>query len=130
MQSNRRRWSIGVGGDFLTTSQLIRQTVSEAQLYKVMPDVEEKDLAFRAEIEAVRTKTLREQVAYWTEAFNGGEFGPNSPKRFWKTDYEAYEQLMALGRQAIPLIREQLKGEWKAETRLTLELVLEDLEQS
>ncbi|WP_139996596.1 DUF4303 domain-containing protein [Paenibacillus paridis] len=114
----------GVGGDFLTTSQLLRKCVSEEELYKAMPDVKEKDEAFQAAIFAVKQKPLHEQVLHWISVIEKGEFGKGSPYSFWKTDYEAYEQLIELGDRAIPYIQEQWSGELKQETKLILEMVL------
>ncbi|WP_027086597.1 hypothetical protein [Cohnella panacarvi] len=54
----------GVGGDYLTTSQLIRKCVSEEQLHSAMPQVKEKDLAFKSAITAVLEKPLQEQVQH------------------------------------------------------------------
>lgn len=119
----------GVGGDSLTTSQLLRRCVSEELLYKAMPDVKEKDEAFRAAIHAVWQKPLREQVMHWITVIEQGEFGKGSPYSFWKTDYEAYEQLIELGGTAVPYIQEHLNTKLKEDTRLILETVLRDLGQ-
>jgi len=118
----------GVGGDYLTTSQLIRRCVSENQLYKAMPIVEEKDLALQAAIELVQQKHLHEQIQHWVTVIERGEFGEDSMLSFWKTDYEAYEQLILLGSPAIPHIQEYLSGHLKQDTRYILEMVLTDYE--
>lgn len=117
----------GVGGDLLTTSQLLRRCVREEQLYKAMPDVKEKDEAFQAAVQAVQQKPLQEQVLHWVTVIEQGEFSEGSPYSFWKTDYEAYEQLIGIGEPAISCIREHLSGELNQNTRLTLETVLSDL---
>ncbi|GKS11726.1 hypothetical protein YDYSY3_27260 [Paenibacillus chitinolyticus] len=114
----------GVGGDPLTTSQLLRRCVSEEQLYKAMPEVKEQDEAFRMAVNAVRQHSLREQVLHWVTVITEGEFSEDSPYSFWKTDYEAYEQLLGLGGPAVPFVREHLNGELKQDTRLILEMVL------
>lgn len=117
----------GVGGDYLTTSQLLRKCVSEEQLYKAMPDVKEKDEEFQAAMKEVQQKPLHEQVAHWVTVIDQGEFGAGSPYSFWKTDYEVYEQLIGLGQPAVPLIREHLNGgELKQDTKLILKMVLQD----
>lgn len=120
----------GVGGDYLTTSQLIRRCINEEQLYKAMPDVKEKDEAFQEALDAVRQKPLQEQILHWVTVINEGEFGKGSPYSFWKTDYEAYEQLIKLGEPTVPYIREHLNGELKQNTRMILEMVLRDLGKS
>ncbi|TVX89746.1 hypothetical protein [Paenibacillus agilis] len=117
----------GVGGDYLTTSQLIRKCISEEQLYKAMPEVKEKDEAFLTAINTVQQKSLREQVLHWVTVIEQGEFGKGSPHSFWKTDYEAYEQLIELGEQAIPYIQEQLEGTLHQGTTFILETTLRDL---
>ncbi|WP_165861372.1 SMI1/KNR4 family protein [Paenibacillus paeoniae] len=119
----------GVGGDYLTTSQLVRRCVSEEQLYKVMPDVEERDRAFREAVKTVQQQHLSEQVRHWVTVIEKGEFGEGSPYSFWKTDYEAYEQLIELGVAALPCIQEHLNGELDQDTRLILETVLYDLSE-
>ena len=58
-----------------------------------------------------------------------GEFGKGSMRSFWRTDYEAYEQLVELGGHAIPHIQEHLNSELKDETRRILMVVLEDMEK-
>ncbi|MNG38560.1 hypothetical protein D3C84_1263190 [compost metagenome] len=59
-----------------------------------------------------------------------GEFGEDSMSSFWKTDYEAYEQLVLLGSLAVPRIQEHLnRGNLKDETNYILEMVLTDLER-
>ena len=113
----------GVGGDYLTTSQLIRKCVSEDQLYRAMPEVKKKDMAFRSAIAAVKQKPLREQVQHWVTVIEEGEFGENSVHSFWKTDYESYEQLVELGHTAVPYIQENMHRE-----KSILEIVLADLE--
>lgn len=119
----------GVGGDFLTTSQLLRKCVSEEQLYKAMPNVNEKDEAFQVAVNAVQQKPLKGQVLHWVTVIEQGEFGEGSPYSFWKTDYEAYEQMIGLGEPAVSYIREHLNGELKQDTRMILEMVLEDLDK-
>lgn len=119
----------GVGGDYLTTSQLLRKCVSQKQLYKAMPDVEEKDLEFQAAVQSVKQLPLDEQVQHWIHALDHGEFGKNSPYSFWKTDYEVYEQLIGLGQEAVPAIEKHLNDELKQDTKRILHMVLEDLEQ-
>ncbi|MCQ6561253.1 hypothetical protein [Paenibacillus mendelii] len=93
-----------------------------------MPDVQEKDQDFQAAVNAVQQKPLYEQVLHWVTVIEQGEFGEGSPKSFWKTDYEAYEQLIGLGEPAVPYIHEHyLNGELKPDTKLILETVLRDL---
>ncbi|MCR8844473.1 hypothetical protein NQ117_12335 [Paenibacillus sp. SC116] len=117
----------GVGGDYLTTSQLIRKCVSEEQLYKAMPDVKEMDDAFQEAVRAVQQKPIPEQVQHWVAVIEEGEFGKGSPYNFCKTDYEVYEQLIGLGKAAIPYIQGQLNGKLKEGTSWILETVLQDL---
>lgn len=114
----------GVGGDCLTTSQLIRKCVHEEQLYKAMPDVKEKDLEFQEAVKAVQQKPVDEQVQHWVKVIDKGEFGEGSPYQFWRTDYEAYDQLIRLSDSIVPSIQEQMNGELKPDTRLILDMVL------
>ncbi|MBD8497919.1 DUF4303 domain-containing protein [Paenibacillus arenosi] len=116
----------GGGGDYLTTSQLIRKCVSKEQLYKAMPDIKEMDNAFEQAVYAVQQKPLPEQVKHWVAVIEKGEFGKNSPYNFSKTDYEVYEQLMELGEEAVPCIQEHLDNKLKQETAWILETVLQD----
>ncbi|WP_282935968.1 DUF4303 domain-containing protein [Paenibacillus sp. RC67] len=118
----------GVGGDYLTTSQLIRRCVSEDQLYKAMPELKDKDLAFNAAVAAVQQRPIHEQVQHWVTVIENGEFGEGSMRSFWKTDFEAYEQLFDLGASGIPYIKEHLDGHLEHETRDILKMLLEDLE--
>lgn len=117
----------GVGGDYLTDSQLIRRCVSEDQMYKAMPDLREKDLAFKAAVTAVQQRPIHDQVQHWILVIERGEFGEGSMRSFWKTDYEAYEQLVTLGSPAVPYIQEYLKDNLKPDTRFILEEVLKDV---
>lgn len=119
----------GVGGDYLTLSQLIRKTVPEDQLYQSMPDLMKKDMEFRSAVEAIQQRPLVEQVKHWVDVIERGEFGKGSMRSFWRTDYEAYEQLVELGGHAIPHIQEHLNSELKDETRRILMVVLEDMEK-
>ncbi|QTD41517.1 hypothetical protein [Sporosarcina sp. Te-1] len=119
----------GVGGDYLTLSQLVRKCVPEDQLYKSMPDLKEKDLEFRSAIEAIHQLPLFQQVKHWVEVIEGGEFGEGSMRSFWRTDYEAYEQLVELGGQVIPYIQEYLNGDLKNESMDILVSVINDLEE-
>ncbi len=48
-------------------------------------------------------------------------------RSFWKTDYEAYEQLVALGNSTVTCIKEYMNGSLKTDTIYILEMVLEDL---
>lgn len=118
----------GVGGDYLTLSQLVRKCVPEDQLYKSMSDLKEKDLEFRSAVEAIHQLSLVQQVKHWVNVIERGEFGEGSMRSFWRTDYEAYEQLLNLGGQIIPYIQEYLSGALKKETRDILMLVLDDLQ--
>lgn len=119
----------GVGGDYLTLSQLVRKCVPEDQLYKSMPDLKEKDLEFRSSVDAIHQLPLIQQVKHWVNVIEGGEFGEGSMRSFWRTDYEAYEQLVELGSQVIPYVQEHLNGDFKNETKEILMLVLDDLQQ-
>lgn len=119
----------GVGGDYLTLSQLIRKCVSEDQLYKAMPDLKDKDLEFQAAVEATKQLPLVLQVEHWLTVIERGEFGKGSMRSFWRTDYDTYEQIVELGSQAIPYIQEHLNGELKKESKEILMLVLADLEE-
>lgn len=110
----------GVGGDFLTTSQLLRRCVSEEQLYKAMPYVKAQDEAFQAAINEVQQKPLREQVKHWVTVIEQGESGKGSPYSFWKTDYEAYEQLIELGETDVPYIGEHLNDKLKEDNAADL----------
>ena len=118
----------GVGGDYLTTSQLIRKCVTEDRLYNAMPEVKEKDLAFMSAVAAVKRKPFHEQVQHWITVIEQGEFGKDSVHSFWKTDYESYEQLIELGYPAIPYIQKYWNGNLKTETNYILEMILADLE--
>lgn len=117
----------GVGGDYLTLSQLVRKCVPEDQLYKSMPDLKEKDLEFRSAVDAINQLPLIQLVKHWVNVIERGEFGEGSMRSFWRTDYEAFEQLVELGDQVIPYIKEYLNGDLKNETRDILMLVLEEL---
>ncbi|MFJ7665738.1 hypothetical protein ACIQXI_01440 [Lysinibacillus sp. NPDC097195] len=117
----------GVGGDYLTLSQLVRNCVPLDQLYKAMPDLKSKDQEFQSAVDAIHQLSLDQQVKHWVNVIEGGEFGEGSMKSFWRTDYEAYEQLVALGAQAIPYMKEYLNGDLKNEGRNILTLVLETL---
>ncbi|MEG0384107.1 MAG: DUF4303 domain-containing protein [Solibacillus sp.] len=117
----------GVGGDYLTLSQLIRKCVPEDQLYKAMPDLKDKDLQFQAAIEAIQQLPLVQQVQHWVTVIERGEFGKGSMRIFWRTDYDAYEQLVKLGDQVIPYIQEHLNGEIKNASREILMLVEQTL---
>ncbi|MFJ5792661.1 hypothetical protein ACIP9G_21605 [Lysinibacillus sp. NPDC093197] len=119
----------GVGGDYLTLSQLIRKCVPEDQLYKAMPDLKNKDLEFRTAVDAIHQLPLDQQVKHWVNVIEGGEFGEGSMKSFWRTDFEAYKQLVELGGQVIPYIKAYLNGDIKNESMDILMLVLEDLEE-
>lgn len=114
----------GVGGDYLTTSQLVRRCVTENQLHKAMIKVKEKDLEFEAALQVIKAKPLHEQVHHWVTVIEGGEFGEGSMRSFWKTDYEAYEQLVLLGSSAGSYIQDHLNQNLKKETRKILEMVL------
>lgn len=76
----------GVGRGYLTDSQLIRRCVREDQLYKARPELEEKDLAFKAAVTAEQQKPIRDQVQHWVFVIERGEFGEGSMRSFWKTD--------------------------------------------
>ncbi len=117
----------GVGGDYLTLSQLIRKTVPENQLYQSMPDLMKKDMEFHSAVDAIQQRPLVQQVKHWVDVIERGEFGKGSMRSFWRTDYEAYEQLVGLGGHAIPHIQEHLNSELKDDTRRILMVVLEDL---
>ena len=119
----------GVGGDYLTLSQLVRKCVPEDQLYKAMPDLKNKDLEFRSAVDAIYQLSLDQQVKHWVDVVEGGEFGAGSMRSFWRTDYEIYEQLLKLGGQVIPSIQEHLKRDLKEESRDILMLVLDSLEE-
>ena len=119
----------GVGGDYLTLSQLIRRCVPEDQLYKAMHDLKEKDSEFHSTIDAVRQLPVIQQIKYWVNIIEEGEFAEGSMRSFLRTDYEAYEQLVELGEQVIPYIQEFLNGDFKEETRYILQLVIEDLKE-
>ncbi|MFJ7405022.1 MULTISPECIES: hypothetical protein [unclassified Lysinibacillus] len=119
----------GVGGDYLTLSQLLRNCVPEDQLYNAMPDLKIKDQEFRAAVDAIHQLPFVQQIKHWVNVIEGGEFAEGSMKSFWRTDYEAYEQLVELGGQAIPYIKEYLNGDLKNESKDILTIVLEDLEQ-
>ncbi|MCH7324010.1 DUF4303 domain-containing protein [Solibacillus sp. MA9] len=119
----------GVGGDYLTLSQLIRKCVPEDQLYKAMPDLKDKDLEFQAAVEATQQLLIAQQVKHWVTVIERGEFGKGSMRSFWRTDYDAYEQLVKLGHQVIPYIQDHLNGELKNESREILMLVLDDLKK-
>lgn len=119
----------GVGGDYLTLSQLVRKCVPEEQLYKSMPDLKEKDQEFRSALEAIHQLPLVQQVKHWVNVMEGGEFDKGSMRSFWRTDYEVYEQLAMLGSQVIPYIQEHLNGNLKNETRQILMLVLDDMKE-
>ena len=58
-----------------------------------------------------------------------GEFGEGSMRSFWRTDYEAYEQLVELGGQVIPYIQEYLNGNLKNESMDIIVSVINDLEE-
>ncbi|WP_028560303.1 hypothetical protein [Paenibacillus pinihumi] len=64
---------------------------------------------------------------HWVTVIEGGEFCEGSPYSFWKTDYEAYEQLAGLGASALPVIREHMNGKLEDHTRYILETVIEDM---
>lgn len=119
----------GVGGDYLTLSQLVRKCVSEDQLYKAMPDLKNKDLEFQTAVDAIHQLPLVQQVKHWVDIIEGGEFGDGGMKSFWRTDFDVYEQLVELGGQIIPYIKEYLNCVLKNESRDILMLVLEDLEE-
>lgn len=119
----------GVGGDYLTLSQLVRNCVPLDQLYKAMPDLKIKDQEFHFAVDAIRQLSLDQQVKHWVNVIEGGEFGEASMKSFWRTDYEAYEQLVALGAQAIPYIKAYLNGDLNNESRDILTIVLENLDE-
>ncbi|MGO4547194.1 hypothetical protein AB4Z29_20645 [Paenibacillus sp. 2TAB23] len=118
----------GVGGDYLTDSQLIRRCVSEDQLYRAIPQLKEKDMAYMSAVAAVKQKALQEQIQHWINVIEEGEFGKDSVHRFLKTDYESYEQLVELGQTAVPYIQEFMNGDIKTETNFILKMVLADLE--
>jgi hypothetical protein len=101
--------------------------VPEDQLYKSMPDLKEKDLEFRSAVDAINQLPLIQLVKHWVNVIERGEFGEGSMRSFWRTDYEAFEQLVELGDQVIPYIKEYLNGDLKNETRDILMLVLEEL---
>ncbi|MFJ7646134.1 hypothetical protein ACIQ1H_01220 [Lysinibacillus sp. NPDC097279] len=117
----------GVGGDYLTLSQLVRKCVPEDQLYKAMPDLKTKDLEFRSAVDAIYQLPLTQQVQHWVNVIEGGEFGEGSMKSFWRTDYEAYKQLVELGNPVIPYIKEYLNCNLKDESKEILTIVLKDL---
>lgn len=117
----------GVGGDYLTLSQLIRKSVPEDRLHQAMPELKEKDLEFRSAVETVQQLPFDQQVKHWVTVIDGGEFGEGSMRSFWRTDYDAYEQLVELGSQAIPYIQELLNTNINEETKDILKVVLEDL---
>lgn len=94
-----------------------------------MPDLKEKDLEFRSAVEAIHQLPLIQQVKHWVNVIEGGEFGEGSMRSFWRTDYEAYEQLVDLRGQVIPYIQEHLNSDLKSETREILMLVLDDLKE-
>ncbi|MEO4053248.1 hypothetical protein [Solibacillus sp. CAU 1738] len=119
----------GVGGDYLTLSQLVRKCVPEDQLYKSMPDLKNKDLEFQAAVVAIQQLPLVQQVQHWVNVIERGEFGKGSMRSFLRTDYEAYEQLVELGSQVIPYIQEHLNGDLKNESKDILMLVLDDLDE-
>ncbi len=114
----------GVGGDYLTTSQLVRRCVTENQLHKAMVVVRKKDLEFEATLQMIKAKSLQEQVSYWVALIECSEYGEGSMRSFWKTDYEAYEQLVLLGSSAGAYIQDHLSENLKKETKKILEMVL------
>lgn len=117
----------GDGGDYLTLSTLVRKCVNQELLYKAMPDLKEKDDRFNHIIATVKDKSIEEQFYYWLSSIEGGEFGENNIKKYWKTDYEAYELLLELGQQIIPLIKSSLQTELSNSTHYILEQILKDL---
>ncbi|SCW82305.1 protein of unknown function [Paenibacillus tianmuensis] len=118
----------GVGGDYLTLSQLIRKCVTEEQLHKAMPDVREGDLAFQSTVKAIRQQAFDQQVHHWVSVIEGGDGNGSSMESFLRTDYEAYEQLVELGSPIIPYIEKYLNDDLEDECRDILEMVLEDLQ--
>lgn len=87
------------------------------------------DEQFQQIVEQVSQKPLLEQIEYWVSAIDGGEFGKHSVYSYCKTDYEVYEQLLALGELAVEPIQTLLKGSLKEQTKHVLEMVLQDIEQ-
>lgn len=73
----------GVGGDYLTLSQLVRKCVPKDQLYKSMPDLKNKDLEFQAAVVAIQQLPLVQQVKHWVNVIERGEFGEGSMRSFW-----------------------------------------------
>lgn len=119
----------GVGGDFLKLSQLIRKNVTQQQLYLARSDVQEMDEQFRQIVEQVSKKSLSEQIEHWVAAIDGGEFGEHSVYSYCKTDYEAYEQLLKLGKSVIEPLQTLLERRpLKQETKYVLEMVLQDIQ--
>ncbi|MGI2295988.1 hypothetical protein [Paenibacillus sp. GXUN7292] len=118
----------GVGGDFLTTSHLIRKCLTNEQLYAAMPDVKLLDDAYETSLQTITTLSIQEQVQHWTAVLERGEFHPGSPYQYSKTDYEVYEQLLFLGEPAIAFINEQLNNRLKSDTAFILKAVISDLE--
>jgi len=119
----------GVGGDYLTLSQLVRKCVPIDQLYQAMPDLKIKDQEFRSAVDAIHQLPLVQQIKHWVNVIEGGEFSEGSMKSFWRTDYEAYEQLVELGEQILPYIKAYLGGDLKDESREILKLLLEELDE-
>lgn len=117
----------GVGGDYLTLSQLIRKCEPEDRLHEAMPELREKDLEFRSAVNTVKKLPLEQQVKHWVTVIDGGEFCEGSMESFWRTDYDAYEQLVQLGGQALPFIQQILNDELHEETKDILKVVLKDL---
>jgi hypothetical protein len=117
----------GDGGDYLTFGQLIRKCVNEDQLYKAIPHLKDKDLAFEDVIRSVDQKTLQDQVNHWISVIDGGEFGEFSINKSWKTDYEAYDCLLRLGIAAAPEIEKLLRTDLNPDTKYIVEIALHDI---
>jgi hypothetical protein len=90
--------------------------------------LERKGCAYSAAVADVHKKSLPDQVMHWISITDGGEFVEGSMNSFWKTDYEAYEQLLMLGSPIIPCIQGYLDaGNLNRDTIEILEPLLRGL---
>ncbi|PZD96757.1 hypothetical protein DNH61_06050 [Paenibacillus sambharensis] len=119
--------SDGDGGDYLTLSTLMRKSVVQDRLYQAVPELREKDEAFHNFVHSVQEKPLVDQVKTWLAVIEGGEFGDNSMRSFSRTDYDAYEQLLLLGKAAVPALEAGLDHSESEDSQELIRQVLEDL---
>jgi len=100
----------GEGGDYLTFSTLIRQTVPLEQLYLVMPQEQQGDEQFDNLFQQYAVQPPQEKFEYWTEQIRRNRWNTDKSviSKYGKTDFHAYAALLAAGSEIQPFVQQAL----------------------